>query len=668
MTTPTSPRPRRRPLGRLRTLLAAGVIGVLAALLAPGTASAHEFGPFAIDRYIAVLVSPDGLTIDYVMDLAETPTQDLGDGIEADPAGWCDSLLEDVTVNVDGTSASINADAATAERRDGDGGLTTMRIECDWSVELDETADERTIEVDDGNYTERVGWREIVVVGDLTAISGDVSDDTITFRLTDFPDPDENPRTSSVVFQAVASDDVGPGELDDSVPGDDDGGGDMFTNLIADAESGWAMVAALGIAAFLGALHSLAPGHGKTVIGAYLVGTRGPKIQALVLAVAVALSHTLGVLILGIITYIAGAAFAPERVYPWLQGLSAVIVLGIGVWLVWMAFHEYQHRKHDQKASASAGHSHDHALATAGAPATVAATTTAAATTATMARVGHGHSHDHGGHGHSHDDHDHGHSHDDHDHDHSHDHHEHSDDHHDHEHDGHEHSHGDHDHSHNGHSHDHSHNGDAHADHSDHGHSHADHDHSHNGHAHADHDHGDHSHNGHAHADHDHSHNGHSHGNGDHSHDHHSNDHDHDHDHDHGSGWHRHGIFPHTHKFDLDEMDLQGKVSWKTLALLGLTGGLVPSTAAIIVLLGAIQLNRIAFGGILILSFGIGMAIALVSVGLGMVALRDRVFGAMDGNEMIRRARIIVVPLAAVTVFCVGIFLVIRAVTGAGSI
>ncbi|MEM9041414.1 MAG: hypothetical protein AAGD33_16075 [Actinomycetota bacterium] len=196
MTTPTSPRPHRRPVGRLRTLLTAGVIGVLAALLAPGTAAAHEFGPFAIDRYIGVLVSPDGLTIDYVMDLAETPTQDLGDGIEADPAGWCASLLEDVTVNVDGTTTTIIADAATAERRDGDGGLTTMRVECDWSVDLDETADERTIEVDDGNYTERVGWREIVVVGDLTAISGDVSDDTITFRLTDFPDPDENPRTS----------------------------------------------------------------------------------------------------------------------------------------------------------------------------------------------------------------------------------------------------------------------------------------------------------------------------------------------------------------------------------------------------------------------------------------------------------------------------------------
>ena len=79
----------------------------------------------------------------------------------------------------------------------------------------------------------------------------------------------------------------------------------------------------------------------------------------------------------------------------------------------------------------------------------------------------------------------------------------------------------------------------------------------------------------------------------------------HDHDHD-GDGWHRHGIFPHTHRYDLDELDLSGKVSWKTLAVLGLSGGLVPSTSAIIVLLGAIQLNRIAFGGILILAFGIG--------------------------------------------------------------
>ena len=103
-------------------------------------------------------------------------------------------------------------------------------------------------------------------------------------------------------------------------------------------------------------------------------------------------------------------------------------------------------------------------------------------------------------------------------------------------------------------------------------------------------------------------------------------------------------------------------MSWKTLAVLGLSGGLVPSTSAIIVLLGAIQLNRIAFGGMLILAFGLGMAIALVSVGLGMVALRDKMFGAMDGNDMIRAARIWIVPIAAVAVFCIGVFLFVRAV------
>ncbi len=84
-------------------------------------------------------------------------------------------------------------------------------------------------------------------------------------------------------------------------------------------------------------------------------------------------------------------------------------------------------------------------------------------------------------------------------------------------------------------------------------------------------------------------------------------------------------------------------------------------------LLGAIQLNRIAFGGLLILAFGLGMAIALVSVGLGMVALRDKAFGAMDGNSMIRAARIWIVPIAAVAVLGIGVFLVIRAAIELGS-
>jgi ABC-type nickel/cobalt efflux system permease component RcnA len=665
-------------------IVVAGVVGS-----AP-TALAHEFGPFAIDRYAAILASPDAIELDYVLELAETPTQSDGDRIESDPEAYCAELAGSMTMTLDGQPVDLGTPGATTLRQDGDGGLTTLRVECSWETTIGSADGERTLFYDDDNYRERVGWREIIVVGDRTEISGDVTDTSVTTRATEFPAADENPDVATVEFGFVASDAVGPAELDKTVPGeDDDAGGDAFSDLIADAEGGvWAMVVALGFAAFLGALHSLAPGHGKTVIGAYLVGTKGTKLQALVLAIAVALSHTLGVLVLGIITYAAGARFAPERVYPWLQGVSAVIVLGIGIWLVVTAVRERRARRegrevphshqlhahgglHDDEYEPADDLAHMHGLP-AHSTARVAAATLVAGTAVVAEpelvharRVDHDHPHPHDhDHDHSHDDdHDHDHPHDhDHDHDHSHANgHDHPHDHdHDHPHDhDHDHSHDDdHDHDHpHDHDHDHSHaNGHDHPHDHDHDHPHDhDHDHPH------DHDH-DHPHD-HDH-DHDHSHaNGHDHPH-DHDHDHphdHDHDHPHDHDHDHGDGWHRHGIFPHTHRYDLDELDLTGKVSWKTLAVLGLSGGLVPSTSAIIVLLGAIQLNRIAFGGVLILAFGLGMAIALVSVGLGMVALRDRAFGAMEGNQIIDTARRVVVPVAAIAVLCIGIFLVIRA-------
>ncbi len=662
---------RHRPsrVGRPSRLLGGVVLGVVAGVLgllvvAP-TASAHEFGPFAINRYAALLVGPDRVDLDYVVDYAETPTQADGDAIEADVPGTCAERLAEMELLVDGEPVSLSLTSSSSLRQDGDGGLTTLRIECDFGAPLTAGDATRQMSFEDDNYRERVGWREILVVGDRTAIDGDVTDDSVTDRLTDFPAADENPDLASVTFAFTASADVEPATLDRTAPGDDDGeGGDAFSDLIADADGGvLAMVTALGFAAFLGALHSLAPGHGKTVIGAYLVGTRGTKFQAFVLAVAVALSHTLGVLVLGIITYIAGAAFAPERVYPWLQGLSALIVTGIGIWLVVTAYREWRARatgaepphhhtlhahghlfdEHDDHVQGAADDDAEHVHALPPHVLARAAGATVVAGTAVVAEPDHTHPHDHGGHagdGHSHD---HGgHAGDGYSHDHG----GHAGDGHSHEHDGRSPDHTDsgHDQGH-GHTHDHDH------DH-DHGHTH-----DHDGHTH-DHDGHDHSHAG----DHDHGHD-HDHDHG-HTHDHdhgHTHDHDHDHSHDHGGGWHRHGIFPHTHKYDFDELDLTGKVSWKTLAVLGLSGGLVPSTSAIIVLLGAIQLNRIAFGGLLILAFGIGMAIALVSVGLGMVALRDRAFGKMDGNAVIQRARILIVPIAAVAVLLIGVFLVIRA-------
>src|SRR5207253_7690574 len=76
------------------------------------------------------------------------------------------------------------------------------------------------------------------------------------------------------------------------------------------------ILVALMVAVGLGAFHALTPGHGKTVMAAYLVGTRGSHAQALILALAVALSHTAGVLALAVLTLAGSAILAPERAYP----------------------------------------------------------------------------------------------------------------------------------------------------------------------------------------------------------------------------------------------------------------------------------------------------------------------------------------------------------------
>ena len=87
-------------------------------------------------------------------------------------------------------------------------------------------------------------------------------------------------------------------------------------------------------AAGLGVLHALSPGHGKTVMAAYLVGSRGTARQAIGLGLTVTVSHTLGVLALGALSLSAAAIIPPERLYPILGVVSGAIVVVIGGWLL----------------------------------------------------------------------------------------------------------------------------------------------------------------------------------------------------------------------------------------------------------------------------------------------------------------------------------------------
>jgi len=218
--------------------------------------------------------------------------------------------------------------------------------------------------------------------------------------------------------------------------------GDRIKELVNQPLTLQLAIVALVVSFVLGGLHALTPGHGKAIVAAYLVGSKGRVIDAVFLGVVVTITHTFSVIVLGIVMLVA-QGFAPEDIVPWLSLFSGVLIVGIGAWLLTRNMKQYYSGRAQSDAP---GHQHPHP---------------------------HDHSHEHD-HSHDHDHpHDHNQGHDDehgHDDDHSHDHdhdHPHTDDH-DH---GHDHSH---DHSHDDdHDHDHQHTDDH-----DHGHDPA-HDHSH---------------------------------------------------------------------------------------------------------------------------------------------------------------------------------------------
>ena len=203
--------------------------------------------------------------------------------------------------------------------------------------------------------------------------------------------------------------------------------GDRIKELINQPLTLQLAIAALVISFVLGGLHALTPGHGKAIVAAYLVGSKGRVIDAVFLGLVVTFTHTFSVIALGVIMLVA-QEFAPEDIVPWLSLFSGVLIVGIGAWLLTTNMKQYYS---GGAHSHSHGHGHTH----------------------------HPHDHDHShGHAHNHDhdhphadDHDHGHD-DEHGHDHDHDHsHEHDDDHeHAHSHDdpAHTHSHGGRTHSH----------------------------------------------------------------------------------------------------------------------------------------------------------------------------------------------------------------------------
>jgi nickel/cobalt transporter (NicO) family protein len=140
--------------------------------------------------------------------------------------------------------------------------------------------------------------------------------------------------------------------------GDGSRSGDGFAQVFADAASGRGVLVLLLLAAFAwGALHALSPGHGKSMVAAYLVGTRGTARHALALGAIVTVAHTAGVFALGLVTLALSQYVLPEDLYPWLTLASGLLVVGVGVAVLRQRVKKAHHHHHHE-------HDHDHDVST----------------------------------------------------------------------------------------------------------------------------------------------------------------------------------------------------------------------------------------------------------------------------------------------------------------
>jgi ABC-type nickel/cobalt efflux system permease component RcnA len=127
-----------------------------------------------------------------------------------------------------------------------------------------------------------------------------------------------------------------------------------FASLVAREHLGaWVVLASLAAALFWGAAHALSPGHGKTIITAYLVGQRGTPRHAALLGLIVTVTHTIGVFALGLVTLLLSRFIVPEQLYPWLNLAAGVLVVAIGASVLrarWRhrSHHHHHHHHHEQ--------------------------------------------------------------------------------------------------------------------------------------------------------------------------------------------------------------------------------------------------------------------------------------------------------------------------------
>jgi len=312
----------------MRKLLVA--LAALCALVAPSAASAHPLGNFTVNRFAAVELSGRDVFVHYVLDLAEIPTVQEGDRVRS--PGFQAEVARRLDLELDGRRAELVPVKQKVSEQPGAGGLPTLRFEAVYRVTNPEVSS--SLVFHDTNFPDRIGWREIMVraADGARIISADVPSASASDELRAYPrDLLRSPldvTSAGAQFALGHGPGTPPSFTGASTPERSAG---SFESLVERENLGAGVVLlSLLIAAFWGAAHALSPGHGKAMVAAYLVGSRGTPRQALLLGLTVTVTHTAGVFALGLVTLGLSELIVPEQLYPWLNLVSALLVVGVG--------------------------------------------------------------------------------------------------------------------------------------------------------------------------------------------------------------------------------------------------------------------------------------------------------------------------------------------------
>ncbi len=501
----------------MRGLLVVVLMGI-ALVLGPSVAVAHPLGNFTVNEYSRLDVMRDAVRVHFVLDMAEIPafqerqamdTNADGTVSDAESAAYLAKqiprLIAGTKLKVAGHPATLTEVARSITFPPGQGGLRTLRVSLDLRAPFSATSRPTAIDYWASDFPDRIGWREIIIVpGAGVSLSG-----------ANVPLHDQSGELRRYPTDMLAGPlDVRSAHASAALGGSGAAGGaalpngatvpasarvpDQFSNLIVSGDlSPGVVVTAFLLAILLGAGHALTPGHGKTIVGAYLVGARGTARHAVFLGLTTAATHTSGVFLIGFVTLWLSGRVLPEQLYPWIEFASGVLVIIIGASLLANRLRSLRRARGADEAD-SAEHAHAHA-----------------------------HAHDQA--------------------------------------------------------------------------------------------------------------------------------HRHAHDHDHG---HNHG---HIHEHVIPGADGQ-PVTWRGLILLGISGGMLPCPSALVVLLGAIALHRLAFGMLLIVAFSLGLAGVLIGVGLVLVRAR----GLFDRIPSSGRWVAVVPVASAAFVTVAGVFIAVAPLIKAG--